>query len=110
MRIDPFDQKLNELRAELDALRSPTPKIQQALQSILGLLATVAYPERKQGRIQRERYIIAALEKFGTSSIREILKELPWIKRPTLKSDLARMVRTKKIKKEGVKKGTVYFL
>lgn len=109
VRMDSFDQKLKELKETLDALR-PTPNIQQALQNILNILAIATYSQRKQSRIKRERHITAALEKFGTSSIREILKELPWIKRPTLKSDLARMVRIKKIKKEGVKKGVVYFL
>lgn len=108
--MDSFDQKLNELRAELDALRPATPKIQQVLQSIVNILVTAAYPKKKPGLIRRERYIIETLEKSGTSSIREILRELPWIKRPTLKSDLARMAGTKKIRKEGVKKGTVYFL
>lgn len=57
---------------------------------------------------ERESRILALLEK-GPFSIGQIHPLLPQIKRPTLKSDLQRLVRLKKIRRRGVGKGVVYF-
>lgn len=58
---------------------------------------------------EREMQIVSALGK-GPLSIGHLLELLPQIKRPTLKSDLQRLVRSKKIKKKGRGKGVVYVL
>lgn len=57
---------------------------------------------------ERESQILRALQQ-GPLSIGQIHHLLPAIKRPTLKSDLQRLLRLRKIKKRGVGKGVVYF-
>lgn len=57
---------------------------------------------------EREDRILKVLAK-GPFSIGQIRGLLPQIKRPTLKSDLQRLVRLKKIQKRGTGKGVVYF-
>lgn len=56
---------------------------------------------------EREEKILETLT-HGARSIGQIHALLPQIKRPTLKSDLQRLVRQKKIKKKGTGKGVVY--
>ena len=58
-------------------------------------------------REDRENLILRTL-KSKTLTIGQILEFLPQIKRPTLKSDLKRLVFSKKIKKKGVRKGVSY--
>jgi Fic family protein len=58
---------------------------------------------------QRESLILEILKNNDMLSIGQILEHLPSIKRPTLKSDLKRLVTARKIKKKGVGKGVVYF-
>ena len=57
---------------------------------------------------ERDGLILRALA-AGPRSIGQIHRSLPQIKRPTLKSDLQRLVRLKKIQKRGKGKGVVYF-
>ncbi len=58
-------------------------------------------------RQQRDTLILNAL-KQNPLTIQQLCKLLPEIKRPTLKSDLKRLVLSAKIHKKGVKKGTIY--
>lgn len=65
---------------------------------------------KKMNRTQREE---AILNIFGEKSIQllsigQISEKILWIKRPTLKSDLSRLVRSKKIKRTGIGKGALY--
>ncbi len=57
----------------------------------------------------REQQILEVMRQ-GTFPIGQIHALLPQIKRPTLKSDLQRLVRLKKIQNRGVGKGVVYFI
>lgn len=57
----------------------------------------------------RENLILRTLQ-GRTLTIGQILGFLPQIKRPTLKSDLKRLVSSRKIKKKGKQKGVTYFI
>lgn len=59
---------------------------------------------------QRESLIVQVLKNDAMISIGQILELLPSVKRPTLKSDLKRLVQSGTIKKKGTGKGVVYFL
>lgn len=59
---------------------------------------------------QRKSLIVKILKNNNTFSIGQILEHLPSVKRPTLKSDLKRLVEAGKIKKKGLGKGVVYFV
>lgn len=64
------------------------------------------YPE-KMNRMEREERI---LQIIGSKpiSIGRIIKTIPQIKRPTLKNDLARLLKSKKIKRIGSGKAALY--
>ncbi|MBI4129636.1 Fic family protein [Candidatus Peregrinibacteria bacterium] len=64
-------------------------------------------PEEKLHRDARRELILKAIGE-ETLSIGQIGDRLPRIKRPTLKSDLRALVRTKKLSKKGVGKGVIY--
>lgn len=65
--------------------------------------------KEKLGREDREIRILKIIRP-GPVSIGRIHEVLSQIKRPTLKSDLQRLVRLKKIQKKGSGKGVVYFI
>lgn len=62
---------------------------------------------RTMSRYDREERIVALMGEKPIS-ISCIIEKIPQIKRPTLKSDLMRLVKTKKIQRNGVGKGAVY--
>lgn len=57
---------------------------------------------------QREEKILGAFETGKYLSIGDLLRKFPEFARPTLKMDLKRLVRTKKIAKKGQGKATIY--
>lgn len=63
--------------------------------------------EEKLTRVERRELILKVIGD-ETLSIGQIADRVPRIKRPTLKIDLSALVRTKKIKKEGIGKGVTY--
>lgn len=67
-----------------------------------------AYGETKLNRDERDALILEVVEKKPLS-IGQIESIVSAIKRPTLKSDLKRLVRGGRIKQKGFKKGVVYF-
>lgn len=67
---------------------------------------SASYP-KKMNKQQREIEIIGVIGR-SPISISQIVEKLPQIKRPTLKSDLSRLLKTKKIKRIGSGKGAVY--
>ena len=62
----------------------------------------------KLNKIQREDMILGLFKK-DPLSIGQIKEQLPQIKRPTLKSDLKRLVMDKKLRVEGEGKGLLYY-
>lgn len=62
---------------------------------------------KKMNRNEREEKILNIMGKKPLS-ISQIIERLPQIKRPTLKSDLNRLLKSKKIKRIGSGKGAVY--
>ncbi|MBI5152151.1 Fic family protein [Candidatus Peregrinibacteria bacterium] len=64
------------------------------------------YP-KKMNRDEREEKIINAIDEKSIS-ISQIIEKIPQIKRPTLKSDLNRLIKAKKVKRNGTGKGAVY--
>jgi len=65
------------------------------------------YP-KKINRNEREEKIINVIGEKPIS-ISQIIEKIPQIKRPTLKSDLNRLLKAKKIKRNGAGKGAVYY-
>lgn len=83
---------------------------QEQIYTILsGKNATESPSHPALNEIQRQTLIQETL-KDNVLSIGQILERLPSLKRPTLKKDLQRLVKTGKIKKKGVGKGVVYFM
>ncbi len=102
-----------------DFKKDITPFIDFVMQELLVTMQTVydvltgqetMILEEKQNlnRIEREALVLKFL-KDKPKSIQQIQLLLPEIKRPTLKSDLQRLVKSRKILKKGVRKGTLYF-
>jgi len=62
-------------------------------------------------RLEREKQILSVLKKSDNPiSIGQIFEQLPYFKRPTLKSDLQKLVAEKKITAKGEGKGVLYYL
>lgn len=85
----------------------------ESLKVILRILqekapVTVSEVPAVLNREQRDTLILRTVSETALS-IGQIEKLLPQIKRPTLKSDLKRLVRKGKIKKMGFKRAVVYF-
>lgn len=70
--------------------------------------SSVDYSE-KMNKSEREEKILNIIGKKPIS-ISQIIEKIPQIKRPTLKSDLSRLLKAKKIKRLGVGKGALYIL
>lgn len=64
--------------------------------------------DKKMNRPEREKEILNVISS-SPISIGQILEKIPYIKRPTLKQDLKRLLQQKKIKTKGERKATVYF-
>ncbi|MBI5753954.1 Fic family protein [Candidatus Peregrinibacteria bacterium] len=62
---------------------------------------------KTMNRYDREEKIMNSIGK-NPISISQIMEEMPQIKRATLKSDLSRLLKTKKIQRNGVGKGALY--
>jgi Fic family protein len=62
---------------------------------------------RKMNKSEREEKILNIIGK-APISIGQIIEKIPQIKRPTLKSDLNKLLKTKKIKRIGTGKGVLY--
>ncbi len=62
---------------------------------------------RKMNKIEREEKILNIIGE-NPISISQIIEKIPQIKRPTLKSDLNRLLKAKKIKRVGSGKGALY--
>jgi len=63
---------------------------------------------KKMNKKEREEKILNIMSEKPIS-ISQIIEKIPGIKRPTLKSDLNRLLKAKKIRRLGVGKGAVYF-
>lgn len=81
---------------------------QTILEILQGGEAGLPQGQKKLSQEERENRILKVIQE-GPTSIGKIHEVLPQIKRPTLKSDLQRLVRLKKIRKKGFSKGVVYF-
>lgn len=105
--------------AMADSQKNTIPFILFVGNELLGTLTTILNILTEQTRIlppvdteilnrgERERHILQALSGH-VFSIQQIHKKLPQIKRPTLKSDLKRLVKEKKLKASGAGRGVVY--
>lgn len=105
--------------ATADSQKKMTPFILFVGNELLGTLTTILniLTEQTQvlspgdtelvNRSEREQHI---LQSFSDQvlSIQQLHKKLPQIKRPTLKSDLKRLVKEKRLKTSGAGRGVVY--
>lgn len=80
---------------------------QTMLDVVSGKIDTLEnYPE-KMNRIEREEKILQIINSKPIS-IGQIVERIPQIKRPTLKNDLGRLLKSKKIKRTGSGKAALY--